>query len=241
MLQVQNLMKHYAGKCVLNIPEFILPAGEILALVGNNGAGKTTFLRLLLQLVLPDQGKIFLFDRDMTKKNAVRMKDWIGAFLDDSFLIPYLKPSEYYELVGRIHEKDTCAGFERCRGFMPVFPDHTEPLIRALSSGDRQRVGITAALLPGAKMLLLDEPFIHLDPTSSIALTAILRSLHQVEGTTMIISSHHLDQVMEIATRVVLLENGKMMYIGPNNRHIAEKIKDYFYLADGKSVFKTDA
>jgi len=237
MLQVHNLMKHYAGKCVLNIPEFILPAGEILALVGNNGAGKTTFLRLLLQLVLPDKGKIFLFEKDMTKKNAMRMKDWIGAFLDDSFLIPYLKPSEYYELVGRIHEKDIRDGMGKCRGFAPVFPDHTEPLIRELSSGDRQRVGITAALLPGAKMLLLDEPFIHLDPSSSASLSNILRSLHQAEKTTMIISSHHLDQVMEIATRIVLLESGKMKYIGPNNRQIAEKIKDYFLLDEGRKVF----
>ncbi|MBQ3957545.1 MAG: ATP-binding cassette domain-containing protein [Bacteroidaceae bacterium] len=229
-IKIENLKKCFGEKVAVNISEFTIHDGEVLGLVGNNGAGKSTLFRLMLDLIKADEGRVLMGDTDVSKTEE--WKDWTGAYVDDSFLIDYLTPDEYLQFIARITGKteqelqDFLADFEH---FMAGEVCGQKKLIRNLSAGNKQKLGIVAAMLLHPKILILDEPFNFLDPSSQSAIKHLLTKYNQETGATILVSSHNLQHTVDICPRIALLENGVIIRdIANHNGEAIAELENYF-------------
>ncbi len=229
MIRAENLRKRYANTDALHLPSLIIPEGEAFGLVGNNGAGKTTFFSLVLDLIVPTAGSVCSKGKDVRESEA--WKAYTGAYLDERFLIDFLTPEEYFDFLGRLYRMnpDDLNGF---LGSMEEFFNGeilgTKKYIRELSRGNQKKIGIAASLVAGPEILVLDEPFPHLDPSSVIRLKRMLLDLKSRTGTTMLISSHDLNHVTEICDRIVLLEKGVVIQDLETNEDTLQTLQRYF-------------
>jgi len=212
MITTSDLTKSYGNKTVLNISNLNIPKGQSFGLVGNNGAGKTTYFSLLLDLIKPTTGKV--------KNNNIQVdesEDWkpfTSAFIDESFLIGYLTPEEYFYFIGDLRGQNKAD----VDGLLAQFEDffHGEILsqkkyLRDLSKGNQKKVGIVAALIGNPEVIILDEPFANLDPTTQIRLKGIVKDLAEKQGVTVLISSHDLLHITDVCERIVVLDKGEMI------------------------------
>lgn len=209
MIQIKNLSKVYGGNTVLSIDELDIPKGESFGLVGNNGAGKTTFFSLLLDLIQPSSGHILNRDIEVNKSEA--WKPFTAAFIDETFLIGYLTPEEYFYFIGELRAQSKADVDAFISGFEDFFNGeilNNKKYLRDLSKGNQKKVGIVAALIGNPEVVILDEPFANLDPTTQIRLKRILKELAAVGDKTILVSSHDLQHTVEVSNRVVVLEKG---------------------------------
>ena len=229
MINVTDLQKAYNGVTVLNVPEINIPQGESFGLVGNNGAGKTTFFRLILDLIEPTSGEV-----QIEGKKVARNDEWktvTGSFLDEGFLIDFLTTDEYFTFVGKLHQKsegDITAFLESMKDFFNDEILGSKKLIRDFSKGNQKKIGIAAALIGDPKILILDEPFTALDPSSQIRLKRFLNDLQNKFNMTMLISSHDLNHVTEVCKRIVVLEKGKIVKDLNTNADTLKELEAYF-------------
>ena len=219
-LTIENLTKSFGEKQALNIDYYSIHSGEIIGLVGNNGAGKTTLFRIILDLVKSDTGCVTIdgivdgvpVSCDTSKSEA--WKSYTGAFVDTGFLIDYLTPEEYFRFIAKISGisddilNDRLLQFD---SFMNGEVLGQRTLIRNLSMGNKQKVGIIGAMLHHPQLLLLDEPFNFLDPSSQNTLKHVLTEYNQRTGATILVSSHNLAHTIDISTRIALLEKGHIV------------------------------
>ncbi|KYG77963.1 MULTISPECIES: ABC transporter ATP-binding protein [Roseivirga] len=229
MITVKGLRKQYKGVTVVNIPELIVGKGESFGLVGNNGAGKTTFFRMILDLVRPTEGEVLSQGTDVKKTED--WKYYTGSFLDESFLIDYLTPDEYFEFVASLHDYSAGDLQEFLSQFEALFNGEIigqNKYIRDLSKGNQKKVGIAAALMGRPEVILLDEPFANLDPTTQIRLKNLLRDWKENHQLTMLISSHDLNHVTEVCERIVLLEKGEVKQDIKTSSSTLKDLEDYF-------------
>ena len=230
MIEISNLRKSFGEKCACDIPQLSIGSGEIIGLVGNNGAGKTTLFRLLLDLLKPDQGEVTL-----DGINVQQNEDWktfTGAYIDNGFLIDFLTPEEYFSFIGKVSSlteeevNERSSAFEQFTGG-EVFGRNV--LIRNLSAGNKQKVGIISALITRPRLLILDEPFNFLDPSSQNLLKHIIKEYREATGATIIISSHNLTHTIDISTRILLMEHGEIKRdITDITPESVEALNDYF-------------
>ncbi len=229
-ITINQLKKAYGSKVVLDIEQYTIHSGEIIGLVGNNGAGKTTLFRLMLDLLKADEGSVRIGEIEVS--SSEQWKEITGAYLDESFLIDYLTPEEYFYFVGRMCNlnrqtvDERLAAYER---FMNGEVLGQKKLIRNLSAGNKQKVGILAALLNNPKLIILDEPFNFLDPSSQSALKQLLVTYNQSTGATILVSSHNLNHTIDISTRIALLEHGKLIRdIDNTDGSASSELETYF-------------
>lgn len=229
IISVSNLKKIYHGTTVLNIPHLTIGNGESLGLAGNNGAGKTTFFRLLLDLIEASSGEVRISGEKVARRDEWKSK--VGSFLDEGFLIDFLTPEEYFAFTAKV--------YNRSEGDMSLFLQSMEEffngeilgskkLIRDLSKGNQKKTGIAAALIGDPQILILDEPFTALDPTSQIRLKRMLNGLKESKNMTMLISSHDLNHVTEVCDRIVVLEKGNIVKDIPTNENTLKELESYF-------------
>ena len=229
MIHVTDLQKEYNGVTVLNIPAIRIPQGESFGLVGNNGAGKTTFFRLILDLIEATTGEV-----EIDSKKIMRNDDWksiTGSFLDEGFLIDFLTPEEYFNFVAKLHNKsegDMVVFLESLKDFFNDEILLSKKLIRDFSKGNQKKIGIAAALIGDPKILILDEPFTALDPSSQIRLKRFLVDLQTQFNMTMLISSHDLNHVTEVCKRIVVLEKGKIVKDIHTDADTLKELEAYF-------------
>jgi ABC-2 type transport system ATP-binding protein len=219
----------YNGTNVLNIAELTIPQGESFGLVGNNGAGKTTLFRLILDLIEASNGYVEIENQKIARKDF--WKSIVGSFLDKGFLIDYLTPNEYFSFVGKLYHKskDDVANFiESIQDFFNGEITGEKKLIRDFSEGNQKKIGITAALLGDPKILILDEPFTALDPSTQIRLKRFLNELQKKTNITMLISSHDLNHITEVCKRIVILEKGIIVKDIKTNTETLKELESYF-------------
>lgn len=237
MIKIENLRKCFGEKVAVDIREYEIKDGEMLGLVGNNGAGKSTLFRLILDLIKADEGRVMNSPKadqgsmvDVSK--CENWKDWTGAFIDDSFLIDYLTPDEYFQFIARISgrtQEELDDFISKATPFMAGEVTGQKKLIRNLSAGNKQKVGIVAAMLLRPSLLILDEPFNFLDPSSQSAIKHMLQDYNRETGATILISSHNLQHTVDICPRIALLENGVIIRDIDNSQHQAEQeLESYF-------------
>ncbi len=230
MISIANLKKCFGETTACNIPSFTVNDGDVLGLVGNNGAGKTTLFRMMLDLLRPDEGTVML-----NGVNPAVSEDWkqnTGAYIDDGFLIDYLSPEEYFSFLGKISGLSQKEVDQRLQAFERLDGGEIlgqKKLIRNLSAGNKQKVGIISALIRRPALVILDEPFNFLDPTSQNVLKHQLREYHQQTGATILVSSHNLQHTIDVSTRIVLLEKGVIIKdLANENGSVKEELTDYF-------------
>ena len=229
MIQVTDLQKEYNGITVLNIPAIHISCGESFGLVGNNGAGKTTFFRLILDLIESTNGEVQIDNQKVMRNDA--WKSITGSFLDEGFLIDFLTTEEYFIFVGKLHNKsegDIAVFFESMKDFFNDEILGSKKLIREYSKGNQKKIGIAAALIGDPKILILDEPFTALDPSSQIRLKRFLIDLQTRLNMTMLISSHDLNHVTDVCKRIVVLEKGKVVKDLNTDSDTLKELEAYF-------------
>lgn len=229
MISVQGLKKQYKNAVVLDVEELQIPKGECFGLVGNNGAGKTTLFRIMLNLVRPTSGGVLLDGMDVSKTE--NWKSRVGAFLDEHMLLSYLTPDEYFETLRKIYKlsvEDLKLHLEK---FQELFNDEIQgkkKYIRDLSKGNLKKVGIAAAMLGNPEVVMLDEPFENLDPSSQVRLKKLILQEKSERQVTFLISSHDLNHVTEICDRIVLLEKGKVIKDLQEKYLMVDELNSYF-------------
>lgn len=230
MIKIDNLKKQFGETIACDIPSFTINDGDMLGLVGNNGAGKTTLFRMLLDLVKPDGGQVMIDDVDPSASEL--WKEQTGAYIDEGFLIDYLTPEEYFAFIAKLmglsqeETQQRLLPFEHFAGG-EVFGQ--KKLIRNLSAGNKQKVGIIAALFRRPQLVVLDEPFNFLDPTSQNNLKHLLKEYNSETHATVLVSSHNLQHTIDISTRIALLENGRIIKDLTNENGSAKaELTDYF-------------
>jgi ABC-2 type transport system ATP-binding protein len=209
MITAKDLTKVYSGVTVLNIPHLEINKGESFGLVGNNGAGKTTLFRLILDLIRPQSGQVLSKETDVSKSED--WKFYTGSFLDRNFLIDFLTPEEYFEFSGKVHGLSPEDIRQFLESFTEFFNDEIlgkKKFIRDLSRGNQQKIGVAAALMADPEVIILDEPFNGLDPSTQIRLKNLLNKLKREKQTTLLISSHDLNHVTEVCDRIAILDKG---------------------------------
>ncbi|MBP5380370.1 MAG: ABC transporter ATP-binding protein [Bacteroidaceae bacterium] len=233
-IAINNLKKTFGKgenlKVAVDIEQYTINSGELLGLVGNNGAGKSTLFRLILDLIKADTGTVHMDDVDVSKTEA--WKDWTGAFIDDSFLIDYLTPDEYFQFIGRITgltNEQLQEDLKKFEHFMAGEVAGQKKLIRNLSAGNKQKVGIVAAMLLRPQVLILDEPFNFLDPSSQSIIKHLLTDYNKETGATILVSSHNLTHTVDICPRIALMEDGHIIRdIDNHNGEAQTELENYF-------------
>ena len=229
MIITENLSKSYNKTTVLEIKDLSIPKGQSFGLVGNNGAGKTTFFSLLLDLIEPTTGHIS--NNTIIVNQSEEWKPFTTAFIDESFLIGYLTPEEYFYFIGELRGQNKADVEAFLTKFEDFFNDEIigkKKYLRDLSKGNQKKVGIVAALIGNPSVVILDEPFANLDPTTQIRLKQILKDLATSQGVTILISSHDLMHITEVCERIVLLDKGKIVKDFETNPSTLLELEAYF-------------
>lgn len=212
MITTTNLSKAYNNIKVLNIENLDIPKGQSFGLVGNNGAGKTTFFSLLLDLIQPTSGHIK--NKNILVNESEDWKPFTSSFIDESFLIGYLTAEEYFYFIGELRGQNKSDVDSLLEQFEDFFHDEIlgkKKYLRDLSKGNQKKAGIVAALIGNPEVIILDEPFANLDPTTQIRLKQILKNLAEKQGVTVLVSSHDLMHVTDVCERIVVLEKGEIV------------------------------
>ncbi|SEL84861.1 ABC-2 type transport system ATP-binding protein [Maribacter orientalis] len=212
MITIENLSKKYGSQIVLNIGELTIPTGQSFGLVGNNGAGKTTLFSLLLDLIQPTTGHII--NNEVQVNTSEEWKPYTSSFIDETFLIGYLTPEEYFYFIGDLRGQNKADVDALLASYQDFF--HGEILgqkkyLRDLSKGNQKKAGIVASFIGNPKVVILDEPFANLDPTTQIRLKQIIKQLAEKQDVTVLVSSHDLIHVTEVCERIVVLNKGEVV------------------------------
>ena len=229
MITIDTVSKKYGKAEVLNINALEIPTGQSFGLVGNNGAGKTTLFNILLDLIRPTTGAIVTNDISVRKSEA--WKTFTGSFIDESFLISYLTPEEYFQFIGDLRGINKADVKEFLSQFDEFFNEEVlekKKYLRDLSKGNQKKVGIVAAMMGDPKVVVLDEPFANLDPTTQIRLKKILKTLTENKEITVLVSSHDLSHVTEVCERIVVLDKGAVVKDIVTSAETLQELERYF-------------
>jgi len=229
MIEIKNLTKSYAGVTVVNISHLNIRKGETIGLVGNNGAGKTTLFRMVLDLIRPESGEVLSNGKNVMHDE--QWKDYTASYLDEGFLIDYLTPEEYFYFIGSLHNQNKVYVDEKLSGMADFFNGEIlqkGKYIRDLSKGNQCKVGVAACLLQNPEILMLDEPFANIDPTTQIRLKNLLKDLGAKNSMTTLISSHDLNHITDVCHRILLMEQGRIIKDIHTDVNTLAELESYF-------------
>lgn len=210
MIEIKQLKKAYGQSPVLHIPQLSISEGEVVGIVGNNGAGKTTLFSLMLDLVKPTEGEVYIKGENTAKSEA--WKSFTSAYLDEGFLIEFLRPEEYFHFIGKLHGLNADAVDRFVAGFHDISAGEvigSKKLIRELSKGNQKKTGLIGTLIGQPELVIWDEPFANLDPSTQLRIKDLVRT--QSEGRTFLISSHDLNHIYDVCQRIVIIHKGEVV------------------------------
>lgn len=229
MITINNLSKTYGTATVLNIENIEIPNGETFGLVGNNGAGKTTLFSLMLDLIQATTGSVSIDGIKVNESEAWKSK--VSAFVDDTFLIGYLTPEEYFYFIGELRGQNKASVDEFLKQFHDLFNGeilNSGKYVRDLSKGNQKKVGIVGAIIGNPEIIILDEPFANLDPSTQIKLKNLIKELSKQDGVTFLISSHDLSHTTEVCNRIVVVNKGQLVKDIQTNPETLKELEQYF-------------
>ena len=229
MITINNLSKVYETKKVLSIENLDFQKGQTIGLVGNNGAGKTTLFSLILDLIEPSSGFVSIDGEKVNESESWKNK--VGAFIDETFLIGYLTPEEYFYFLGELRGQSKANVDEFLKNFTDFFNGeilNAKKYIRDLSKGNMKKVGIIGALIGTPAIIILDEPFANLDPSTQIKLKNLIRDWSQNSDSTFLISSHDLAHTTEVCERIVVINKGELVRDIQTSPETLRDLEQYF-------------
>ncbi|CAL2102389.1 ABC transporter ATP-binding protein [Tenacibaculum sp. 190130A14a] len=229
MITINNISKKYGSTQVLNVEHLEIPKGQSFGLVGNNGAGKTTLFNLLLDLIRPTSGEIV--NNEVVVNQNENWKTFTGSFIDESFLISYLTPDEYFDFIGDLRGMNKADVKTFLAQFEEFFNGEIlgkRKYLRDLSKGNQKKAGIVAAMMGNPQVVILDEPFANLDPTTQIRLKNLIKKLTEDKDITVLVSSHDLSHVTEVCERIVVLDKGNVVKDINTSQETLQELESYF-------------
>ena len=231
MITIDTISKKYGKAEVLNVEKVDIPTGQSFGLVGNNGAGKTTLFNILLDLIRPTTGSVT--NNNIVVSQGEDWKNFTGSFIDESFLITYLTPEEYFDFIGDLRGMNIADVASFIAQFEDFFNGEIigkKKYLRDLSKGNQKKAGIVAAMMGNPKVVILDEPFANLDPTTQIRLKQIIKKLTENKEVTVLVSSHDLTHVTEVCERIVVLDKGIVVKDIKTSEETLKELESYFAL-----------
>lgn len=207
MIRTDGLTKEYDGKTILNDVSLTVNRGEIYGFLGLNGAGKTTIIRILLGMIKPTSGEVYLMGKKLTKGGG--LWNHVGYIVEVPYAYPGFTVREnlklYAKLRGIQDRKAVDSVIEKVH-----LDDYAETKAKDLSLGNAQKLGLAKALIHHPEILILDEPTNALDPAGIVAVRELLKSLSS-EGVTIFISSHILEEMSRLASRIGIIHRGTLL------------------------------
>ena len=237
MIEIKDLKKIYNGVTVVNVPHLEIKKGESVGLVGNNGAGKTTLFRIMLDLIRPERGEV-LMNNELVAGHE-NWKDFTASYLDEGFLIDYLTPEEYFYFIGGLHQQSHAHVDDFLAGLADFFNGEIlkkGKYIRDLSKGNQCKVGVASCLLQSPELLMLDEPFANIDPSTQFRLKSIVKDLNKNKGVTTLISSHDLNHITDVCDRILLMEKGVIIKDIATSSSTLSELENYFGVEQSLTV-----
>ena len=234
-IRTKNLSKTYDNQTVVSNVSINLPYGGIFGVLGKNGAGKTTFLAMLMGLITPSEGEIFIFDKSLKfhKYEILKNINFQSPYVDLPKKITVMQNLIFY---ARLYDvRDTKKKILKLSEDLFI-KDLLDNNYGTLSSGQKTRVNLCKALLNDPKLLLLAEPTASLDVSTSEFIRKYIISFQKKNNSTILITSHDLEEIEELCSHIILLERGKIKFDGKKNelikRNKSSSLKDFFLKDD---------
>ena len=214
MIEFRDVTKDYDGKLALNHLNLTLESGEIVGLIGHNGAGKSTTIKSLVSVINPTQGQIFVGGKELSS-NRLEIKKKIGYVADSPDLFLRLTANEFWELVATSYDMTTAEVEARLGELLAIFDfaSHRYEVIESFSHGMRQKVFVIGALLSDPDIWVLDEPLTGLDPQAAFDLKQMMRE-HADKGNTVLFSTHVLEVAEQLCDKIAILKKGELIFYG---------------------------
>lgn len=214
MIEFRDVTKDYDGKLALNHLNLTLEGGEIVGLIGHNGAGKSTTIKSLVSVINPTQGQIFVDGKELSS-NRLEIKKKIGYVADSPDLFLRLTANEFWELVATSYDMTTAEVEARLGELLAIFDfaNHRYEVIESFSHGMRQKVFVIGALLSDPDIWVLDEPLTGLDPQAAFDLKQMMRE-HANKGNTVLFSTHVLEVAEQLCDKIAILKKGELIFYG---------------------------
>ena len=214
VIHVQDLSKHFGSLKAVDQLSFSVNAGEVFGFLGQNGSGKSTTIRMLLSLIHPTSGHIELFGKSM-ESNRNEILEEVGAIIERPDLYPYLTAREHLQLFAKLRSKQINAASINDTLSKVGLLERSKDKVQTFSLGMKQRLGIAIALVHNPSLIILDEPTNGLDPQGISDIRNLIKQLAQQEGKTVLVSSHLLSEIEQMATQIMIIHKGQKIAEGP--------------------------
>lgn len=215
MIEFQHVTKSFKDNKVLSDISLTIEDGELVAIIGSSGCGKTTTLKMINRLIRPTKGKIFIDGKDIEDMNKVEMRRSIGYVIQQAGLFPHMTVRENIELIQRLEKKDEEQIRMNTEYLMDMVGLNGDEFLdrypNDLSGGQQQRVGVARALANNPKIILMDEPFSALDPMTRVSLQDELIALHEKVDKTIVFVTHDMDEAIKIADKICIMKDGHIL------------------------------
>ena len=213
VIKVQNISKHFGSLKAVDDLSFEVQTGQVFGFLGQNGSGKSTTIRMLLSLIHPTSGQIEIFGKRIEKDREAILEQ-VGAIIERPDLYPYLSAREHLELFAKVRkqkigEADINATLEKVG-----LAHRAKDKVQTFSLGMKQRLGIGIALVHNPSLIILDEPTNGLDPQGIADIRQLIQYLAKEEGKTVLVSSHLLSEIEQVAHQILIIHQGKKMVEG---------------------------
>lgn len=214
VIQVNNISKHFGNLKAVDDLSFKVEEGQVFGFLGQNGSGKSTTIRMLLSLIHPTSGNIEIFGHSI-QSNRNKVLEEIGAIIERPDLYPYLSAKEHLTLFAKLRSKKiTTSSIDDTLKKVGLY-DRAKDKVNTFSLGMKQRLGIGIALLHNPSLIILDEPTNGLDPQGIADIRNLIQHLAKEEGKTVLVSSHILSEIEQMASHILILHKGKKLADGP--------------------------
>lgn len=231
IVEFRHVSKSYAnGKQALSDFNLTVNPGDFVCLIGTSGAGKTTTMRMINRMLLPTSGHVIVEGQDVAHQDPIELRRHIGYVIQNIGLIPHMTLEENIELVPRLLNWPKEKREQRAKQLMKMVElpeDYLQRYPSELSGGQQQRVGVIRALAADQKIILMDEPFGALDPITRARLQTIVKRLQENTGTTIIMITHDMHEAVTLASKLVVMDHGKVIQEGSPTEIINHPANDF--------------
>ncbi|NOW04501.1 ABC transporter ATP-binding protein [Clostridium beijerinckii] len=239
MIEFKNVRKDFKNKTILKDITLKINRGELVAIIGSSGCGKTTTLKMINRLIKPTSGKIFINGEDIASKDVIKLRRNIGYVIQQTGLFPHLTIRENIEMIPKVEKLNKTSIEKRTLELMDMVGlnsnDFLDRYPTELSGGQQQRVGVARAFATNPEIILMDEPFSALDPITRVQLQEELIDLQSKLKRTIVFVTHDMDEAIKIADKICIMNKGEIVQYDTPENILKNPINDFVSEFIGKN------
>jgi glycine betaine/L-proline transport ATP binding subunit len=239
LIEFKNIRKDFKNKTILKDITLKINRGELVAIIGSSGCGKTTTLKMINRLIKPTSGKIFINGEDIASKDVIKLRRNIGYVIQQTGLFPHLTIRENIEMIPKVEKLNKASIEKRTLELMDMVGlnsnDFLDRYPTELSGGQQQRVGVARAFATNPEIILMDEPFSALDPITRVQLQEELIDLQSKLKRTIVFVTHDMDEAIKIADKICIMNKGEIVQYDTPENILKNPINDFVSEFIGKN------